>query len=98
MEMNTPEVDPFSKIADGQPYVDPTGTLYIPLTGDRWELIVDENGTISIGCTIQPFGDRPAQRWIATIGEVHEEIEDHESLVEGINFIRSQGQSIYDAN
>lgn len=104
MEMNPPAPPSDDKIltpADLKPheaFIDSEGTLLVPLSGDHWELIVDINGQITLACRIDPMDGSEHQRWLLTIGQVLEELESQEDLVEGINFLRSQGRSLNGPN
>lgn len=53
--------------------------------GGEWELIVQEDSTILIACT---HGE---DRWVLDIGFCS--FEDPEELEEGINYVRTKGES-----
>lgn len=80
------------------PQVDCLGTLLVPLKSGEWELIVNAQGEILLANLAPDLRTGELQRYLLKIGDVGDEFDDQQDMIEGINMIRSQGQSSANPN
>lgn len=90
-----PEKVPVRPLAPGQPTQDRSGSVYIPLTGGDWELILDPGGILYLGISSPDLRTGKTMRYLLDIGHRFEDDAGSiEQLVDGVNMIRNQGESI----
>lgn len=75
------------------PLVDEMGTLLVPLKSGEWELLIDPAGEILLANVASDLKTGLLQRYILKLGEIGDEFNSTQEIIEGINMIRSQGQS-----